>query len=164
MRPTARTDLLGHLTAKGFARETLAEAGLVGLPKDGGGAYDRFRNRIMFPIRDGRGRAIAFGARAVAPGQEPKYLNSPETPLFDKGRTLYNLGPARAAAGEGRHAGRHRGLHGRDRARRGRASRTRSRRSAPRSPRPSSRRSGSSRPSRWWRSTATPPGSPRRSG
>ncbi|HVG81782.1 MAG TPA: DNA primase, partial [Methylomirabilota bacterium] len=96
--PDARTDLLAHLTAKGFARETLKEAGLVGLPADGG-AYDRFRNRIMFPIRDGRGRAIAFGARAVAAGQEPKYLNSPETPLFDKGRTLYNLGPARAAAG-----------------------------------------------------------------
>ena len=52
----------------------------------------------MFPIRDARGRAIAFGARAIAPGQEPKYLNSPDTPLFDKGRTLYNVGPARAAA------------------------------------------------------------------
>ena len=65
--PDARTDLLAHLTAKGFARETLKEAGLVGLPADGG-AYDRFRNRIMFPIRDGRGRAIAFGARAVAAG------------------------------------------------------------------------------------------------
>ena len=54
----------------------------------------------MFPIRDGRGRAIAFGARAVSAGQEPKYLNSPDTPLFDKGRTLYNVGPARAAAGK----------------------------------------------------------------
>jgi DNA primase len=95
--PEARTDLIGHLAGKGFSREVMAEAGLVGLP-DGGGAYDRFRNRIMFPIRDGRGRAIAFGARAVGAGQEPKYLNSPETPLFDKGRTLYNLGPARAAA------------------------------------------------------------------
>ena len=55
--PEARTDLLAHLEAKGFTRDRLAEAGLVGLPKDGG-AYDRFRNRIMFPIRDGRGRAI----------------------------------------------------------------------------------------------------------
>ena len=52
----------------------------------------------MFPIRDARGRAIAFGARALGPGQEPKYLNSPDTPLFDKGRVLYNLGPAQAAA------------------------------------------------------------------
>ena len=52
----------------------------------------------MFPIRDDRGRAIAFGARAIAPGQEPKYLNSPDTPLFDKGRTLYNAATARPAA------------------------------------------------------------------
>jgi len=96
--PDARTDLIGHLAAKGFSRDIMAEAGLAGLPKDGGSAYDRFRNRIMFPIRDGSGRAIALGARAVAPGQEPKYLNSPETPLFDKSQTLYNLGPARAAA------------------------------------------------------------------
>ncbi len=96
--PDERTLLLEHLTAKGFPRERLAEAGLVGLPADGGSAYDRFRGRIMFPIRDERGRAIAFGARAIAAGQEPKYLNSPDTPLFDKGRTLYNAGPARAAA------------------------------------------------------------------
>ena len=96
--PDSRTALLEHLTGKGFARDKLAEAGLVGL-RDGG-AYDRFRGRIVFPIRDARGRAIAFGARADPPGQEPKYLNSPETPLFDKGRTLYNVGPARAAAGK----------------------------------------------------------------
>ncbi len=98
--PDARTALLEHLTAKGFTRDRLAEAGLVGVPDGGGGAFDRFRGRIMYPIRDERGRAIAFGARAIAAGQEPKYLNSPETPLFDKGRTLYNAGPARAAAGK----------------------------------------------------------------
>ena len=98
-RRTPAPALLEHLTAKGFARERLVEAGLVGLPREGGSAYDRFRGRIMFPIRDARGRAIAFGARAIAAGQEPKYLNSPDTPLFDKGRTLYNVGPARAAAG-----------------------------------------------------------------
>ena len=96
--PSGRTALLEHLAGKGFARETLVEAGLVGLPREGGSPYDRFRGRIMFPIRDGRGRAIAFGARAIEAGQEPKYLNSPDTPLFDKGRTLYNIGPARAAA------------------------------------------------------------------
>jgi DNA primase len=96
--PDGRSDLSGHLAAKGFAIEVLAQAGLVVEPREGGAPYDRFRNRITFPIRDGRGRAIAFGARAVSAGQEPKYLNSPETPLFDKGRTLYNLGPARAAA------------------------------------------------------------------
>ena len=98
--PDNRTALLEHLTGKGFPLEKLVEAGLVGLPRDGGGSpYDRFRGRIMFPIRDAQGRAIAFGARALSPGQEPKYLNSPETPLFDKGRGLYNIGPARAAAG-----------------------------------------------------------------
>jgi DNA primase len=96
--PDGRTALLDHLTDKGFPRDKLIEAGLVGR-RDDGSAYDRFRNRIMFPIRDGRDRAIAFGARALTPGQEPKYLNSPETPLFDKGRSLYNIGPARSAAG-----------------------------------------------------------------
>ena len=96
--PDGRTALLDHLTTKGFARDRLIEAGLVGLPQGGGSPYDRFRGRITYPIRDARGRAIAFGARAIAAGQEPKYLNSPDTPLFDKGRSLYNVGPARAAA------------------------------------------------------------------
>ena len=97
--PDSRTALLEHLTGKGFARETAwPRPASIGLPKDGGSPYDRFRGRIIFPIRDGRGRPIAFGARAIAAGQEPKYLNSPDTPLFDKGRTLYNLGPARTAA------------------------------------------------------------------
>ena len=98
--PDTRTGLIEHLTGKGFERDRLVEAGLVILPREGGSPYDRFRGRIMFPIRDARGRAIAFGARAIAAGQEPKYLNSPDTPLFDKGRTLYNVGPARAAAGK----------------------------------------------------------------
>ena len=98
--PEARTALLDHLTEKGFPQARLVEAGLVGLPQGGGSPYDRFRNRVIFPIRDARGRCIAFGARAIAAGQEPKYLNSPDTPLFDKGRTLYNVGPARAAAGK----------------------------------------------------------------
>jgi DNA primase len=97
--PDGWTALLDHLTGKGFARDRLIEAGLVSAPEEGK-QYDRFRRRIMFPIRDGRGRPIAFGARAIAAGQEPKYLNSPDTPLFDKGRNLYNLGPARAAAGK----------------------------------------------------------------
>lgn len=95
--PDGRTVLIEHLQAKGFDLSRIVEAGLAGKP-DHGSPYDRFRNRIMFPIRDARGRAIAFGARAIAAGQEPKYLNSPETPLFDKSRTLYNAGPAGAAA------------------------------------------------------------------
>jgi DNA primase len=71
------------------------------VPEDGGKPFDRFRDRIVFPIRDERGRAIAFGGRAMAATARAKYLNSPETALFDKGRSLYNLGPARTAAGRG---------------------------------------------------------------
>ncbi len=97
--PEARTALLEHLTGKGFSTGQLVEAGLVLPPREGkGGFRDRFLGRVMFPIRDGRGRAIAFGARAIAAGQEPKYLNSSETPLFDKGRNLYNVSLARPAA------------------------------------------------------------------
>jgi DNA primase len=97
--PEERTALLEALGAKGVPLPLLVEAGLVHPDEPGRPAGDRFRGRIMFPIRDARGRAIGFGARAIRPGQEPKYLNSPETPLFDKGRTLYNHGPAREAAG-----------------------------------------------------------------
>lgn len=100
--PADRRALHDHLTAKGAPVAALAEAGLIGLPEGGGAPYDRFRDRIIFPIRDARGRCIAFGGRAIQPGQEPKYLNSPETPLFDKSRTLYNHGPAREAAGRTR--------------------------------------------------------------
>ena len=77
------------------AIERLLAAGLV-IRKDNGGHYDRFRDRIMFPIRDARGRCIAFGGRAMGDG-EPKYLNSPETVLFHKGRELYGLYEARQA-------------------------------------------------------------------
>ncbi len=76
----------------------LLEAGLV-IERAGGGEsgfYDRFRDRVMFPIRDARGRTIAFGGRVIDAG-EPKYLNSPETPLFHKGRELYGLYEARQA-------------------------------------------------------------------
>jgi DNA primase len=66
-------------------------------PEEGGDSYDRFRGRLMFPIRDPRGRVIAFGGRILGEG-EPKYLNSPDTPLFDKGRTLYNIGHAAPAS------------------------------------------------------------------
>lgn len=98
--PDARTALTDHLTAKGFSLETVVEAGLAARPEGGGAPFDRFRGRVIFPIRDARGRCIAFGGRALDPGAPAKYLNSPETPLFDKGRTLFNVGPARAAAGK----------------------------------------------------------------
>ncbi len=97
----SRNGLFGHLTGKGVKPEDIVEAGLAIKPDDGGNPFDRFRNRIMFPIRDARGRCIAFGGRAMDPNDNAKYLNSPETMLFDKGRSLYNHAPARNAAGKG---------------------------------------------------------------
>jgi len=67
------------------------------IKKDGGGIYDRFRNRVMFPIRDSRGRVMGFGGRVLSKEDTPKYLNSPETPLFHKGQELYGLYEARQA-------------------------------------------------------------------
>ncbi|MCJ7422323.1 DNA primase [Sphingomicrobium astaxanthinifaciens] len=81
-----------------FGVPKLVESGMLINPEDGNREpYDRFRGRLMIPIRDPRGRVIAFGGRILGDG-EPKYLNSPETPLFDKGRQLYNLDRAQAAA------------------------------------------------------------------
>jgi DNA primase len=77
-------------------RQRLLQAGLIIERERDGGYYDRFRDRLMFPIRDSRGRVIAFGGRILDQG-EPKYLNSPETPLFHKGRELYGLYEARQA-------------------------------------------------------------------
>ena len=99
--PDSRTALTRALREKGFDEALIVEAGMSVKPDGGGAAYDRFRGRIIFPIRDGQGRCIGFGGRAMDPNAPAKYLNSPETPLFDKGRNLYNLGPARAAIGKG---------------------------------------------------------------
>ena len=99
--PPDRQGILAHLTAKGVAEDLIVDAGLCARPDDGGAPYDRFRDRILFPIRDARGRAIALGGRAMDPNARAKYLNSPETELFDKGRTLYNLREAREAVGKG---------------------------------------------------------------
>ena len=95
-----RTGLFGALRTKGVPPQDIIDAGLAIQPDDGGAPYDRFRGRIMFPIRDPRRRAIAFGGRAMDPNARAKYLNSNETLLFDKGRALYNFGPAREAAGK----------------------------------------------------------------
>lgn len=100
--PGERTALKDYLVNKGFADETLVEAGLVIKPDDGGASYDRFRNRVMFPITGARDQVIAFGGRALDPDARAKYLNSPETPLFHKGDILYNYNAARAAALEER--------------------------------------------------------------
>jgi DNA primase len=85
---------------KQIGNDKLVEAGLLIAPDDGNREpYDRFRGRVTFPIRDPRGRVIAFSARILGPG-EPKYLNSPDTPLFDKGRTLFNYDKAAPASRE----------------------------------------------------------------
>lgn len=85
-----------YFLEKGYTEADLSEAGLV-TQRDGGGVYDRFRNRLMFSIRDMTGRMAGFGARILDPDDVPKYLNSPQTPLFDKGRLLYGLNLARKA-------------------------------------------------------------------
>lgn len=75
--------LRAHLLGKGFSVSDMIKAGLV-VEKEEGGTYDRFRDRLMIPIRDRRGRIIAFGGRVLNPEDEPKYMNSPQSPLFDK--------------------------------------------------------------------------------
>ena len=97
--PDSRTHLTSMFREKGVLEEAVA-SGMVIQPDDGGQPYDRFRNRLMFPIRDPRGRCIGFGGRAMDPNARAKYLNSPATELFDKSRVLYNYGPAREAAGK----------------------------------------------------------------
>lgn len=99
--PDGWQNLWDALKGKDVADDLILGAGLAKPSNKGGKPYDVFRNRIMFPIRDARGRAIAFGGRAMDPNDNAKYLNSPETELFDKGRNLYNHGPARAASGRG---------------------------------------------------------------
>lgn len=93
--PAGWTNLLDKFGTSQEAIERLLALGLV-IRKDTGSHYDRFRDRIMFPIRDGRGRTIGFGGRVLG-DEEPKYLNSPETVLFHKGRELYGLYEARQA-------------------------------------------------------------------
>jgi DNA primase len=99
--PEGRGAMTAALVARGIPAEQIEAAGLSLKSEHGPGSYDRFRGRIIFPIRDGRGRAISLGGRSMDPGAKSKYLNGPETELFDKGRNLYNLGTAREAVGKG---------------------------------------------------------------
>ncbi|HEX3499280.1 MAG TPA: DNA primase [Stellaceae bacterium] len=94
--PEGREALKRALAGK-IPEALLVEGGLLRKPEDGGATYDYFRNRVIFPIGDRGGRVIAFGGRVIGEGQ-PKYLNSPETPLFQKGRVLYGWAAARASA------------------------------------------------------------------
>lgn len=99
--PNSKTSLKEAMLARDeITEEMLIEAGMLIKPDDGGESYDRFRHRIMFPIMDRQGRVVAFGGRALSSQVKAKYLNSPETPLFHKGRLLYNLSGARKAAFE----------------------------------------------------------------
>jgi DNA primase len=99
--PGERFALKEHLGNQGVSVEAMVETGLLIAGDDIPVPYDRFRDRVMFPIADHRNRVIAFGGRALEKDAQAKYLNSPETPLFHKGGTLYNIGPARQAAHDG---------------------------------------------------------------
>jgi DNA primase len=88
--PDSWEALSTHLRQKGATQEQLERSGLV-VKKDEGGSYDRFRGRLMFPVFDAQGRPVAFGGRTLDPEGEPKYLNSPETPAYTKGRHLFGL-------------------------------------------------------------------------
>ncbi|MDX1581804.1 MAG: DNA primase, partial [Alphaproteobacteria bacterium] len=96
LAPDHRTLIKEALGARGFTEEQMIETGLLIKPEEGE-AYARFRDRLIFPISDGQGRIVGFGGRALGEARA-KYLNSPETPLFHKGRLLYNLRNARAKA------------------------------------------------------------------
>lgn len=98
--PSLRQGLKQVLLAKGYKEDLLVEAGLLIRPDEGGETYDRFRSRIMFPIHNLKGQIVAFGGRILGDGQ-PKYLNSPETPLFSKGHLLYNYHHAKKALAKG---------------------------------------------------------------
>jgi len=101
--PASRTALKDAMQARGISEDQLVETGMLIKPDDDSGhsskaSYDRFRDRLMFPISDRQGRVIAFGGRALSSDAKAKYLNSPETVLFHKGATLYNWANARAAS------------------------------------------------------------------
>lgn len=91
--PLQRQALFQALRQKGFDSDIIVQSGVCAKADDGS-IYDRFRERIIFPIHDPRGRVISFGGRSLDPQAKAKYLNGPETILFDKGRNLFNLGPA----------------------------------------------------------------------
>ncbi len=87
---------LNYFLSKGYSRKDIVEAGMAS-ERDNGSFYDRFRNRLMFPIRDARGKMTGFGGRILNPDDVPKFMNSPQSPLFDKSSLLYGLDKARKA-------------------------------------------------------------------
>lgn len=103
--PNNRTGLKDYLIAKGAKPADLIDSGVLISPEDGGAPYDRFRDRIIFPITDSRGKVVSFGGRAMDPNARAKYLNGPETSLFHKGRVLYGLFEARKILHAGQSGG-----------------------------------------------------------
>jgi DNA primase len=101
--PASRDALCGRLGKEGFQPAMLIRSGLA-VQRDDGSIHDRFRNRLMIPICRDNGAIIAFGGRAMDAGQQPKYLNSPETPIYVKGRTLFGLHLSKQAIARARHA------------------------------------------------------------
>ena len=101
--PTARDRLTAHLRERGYADDLLVRSGLA-VSRDGGPLADRFRNRLVIPIARDSGTVVAFGARALHPDQPAKYLNSPETAIYSKGRTLYGLHVSKRAIREAGYA------------------------------------------------------------
>lgn len=97
--PNSWDATMNFLLERGFARQDLVDAGMV-VVKEDGSLYDRFRDRLMIPICDIQGEVVGFGARALSADAEPKYLNSPQTPIFDKSRLLFGLSQARRAIRE----------------------------------------------------------------
>ena len=97
--PESWNALLGVMARQGIGEDALVQAGLALARQNGPGFYDRFRGRLLFSIRDVQGRTVGFGGRALS-GEEPKYLNSPETPLYVKGQTLYALDVAKTVIRE----------------------------------------------------------------
>lgn len=95
--PESWDALIHYFTAKGYSASDLLQAGLVTERQSGEGIYDKFRHRVMFPIRDGAGRMVGFGGRILNPEDQPKFMNSPQTAVFDKGRLLFALDQARKA-------------------------------------------------------------------
>ncbi len=93
--PDIGSGVAHRLLQEGHQRADILLAGIAG-ENESGGLYDRFRNRLIFPIRDAAGRLVGFGGRALAPDVQPKYLNTPQTPLFDKGGSLYLLDRAKS--------------------------------------------------------------------
>jgi DNA primase len=97
--PPGWRNMLDELKQLGYDESDIIEVGLA-VKNDKGNVYDRFRNRLMIPIRDERGRVVGFGARALDPEDNPKYLNSPQTPVFDKSKILFGLDVAKRAIRE----------------------------------------------------------------